>query len=70
MKDCNGAKLNDGDSVELTEDIEIGQGVILKKGSQYHKIKCWYNKEQAEADALINGKFVQLVIKTEKLKKI
>ncbi len=64
--DCNGAALNDGDSVKLAKDLKIkGMSKTLKRGETIKNIRLTGNPEEIECRL---GKS-QIVLKTCFLKK-
>lgn len=65
-KDCNGNPLNNGDSVQLTQDLKVkGSSQKLKRGDVMKNIRLTDNPEQIECGS---GKST-LVLKTCFLKK-
>lgn len=68
VKDCNGAKLNEGDSVQVIKDLPVkGAGMVLKRGTLIKNIHL------TDDDELIEGrtdKVKGLVLKTCFLKKV
>ena len=67
VKDSNGTKLNDGDSVTLIKDLKVrGTSETLKRGTLVKNIRLTDNTGEIEC----NTKQVKgLVLKTEFLKK-
>lgn len=66
-KDCNGAVLNDGDSVQLTKDLKVkGTSLNMKRGSVVKNIRLTGSTEEIECK---DGRST-LVLKTCFLKKI
>lgn len=67
VKDSNGAKLADGDSVTLIKDLKVkGANVTLKRGTLIKNIRLTYNEDEIECNA---EKVKGLVLRTEFLKK-
>jgi protein PhnA len=67
VKDANGNRLHDGDSVSLIKDLTLrGTSQVIKIGTKVTKIKLTDNPE--EIDCKING--TQIVLRTEFLKKL
>jgi protein PhnA len=68
VKDCNGAKLNEGDNVQVIKDLPVkGAGTVLKRGTLIKNIHL------TDDDELIEGrtdKIKGLVLKTCFLKKV
>jgi protein PhnA len=67
VKDSNGAKLADGDSVTLIKDLKVkGTSETLKRGTLVKNIRLTGNPDEIECSAKqVKG----LVLKTEFLKK-
>jgi protein PhnA len=67
VKDSNGARLADGDSVTLTKDLKVkGAGTTLKRGTLIKGIRLTDDPAEIEC----NTKQVKgLVLRTEFLKK-
>jgi protein PhnA len=67
VKDSNGAKLADGDSVTLIKDLKVkGTSETLKRGTLVKNIRLTGNADEVEC----NTKQVKgLVLRTEFLKK-
>lgn len=67
VKDSNGTRLADGDSVTLIKDLKVkGANVTLKRGTMIKNIRLTYNEEEIECNA---EKVKGLVLRTEFLKK-
>lgn len=68
VRDSNGAKLSDGDSVTLIKDLKVkgSGGVTLKRGTLIKNIRLTYNEDEVECNA---DKVKGLVLRTEFLKK-
>ena len=67
VKDSNGTRLQDGDSVTLIKDLKVkGANVTLKRGTTIKNIRLTYNEEEIECNA---DKVKGLVLRTEFLKK-
>lgn len=67
VKDSNGTRLADGDSVTLIKDLKVkGANVTLKRGTLIKNIRLTYNEEEVECNA---EKVKGLVLRTEFLKK-
>ncbi len=67
VKDSNGNRLHDGDSVTLIKDLPVkGANVTLKRGTKISNIRLTYNEEEIECNA---EKVKGLVLKTCFLKK-
>ena len=68
VKDCNGTKLNDGDSVTLTKDLKVkGANTTLKRGTLVKSIRLTNNPAEVECSTKqVKG----LVLRTEFLKKV
>lgn len=65
-RDCNGAELEDGDSVQVVKDLKVkGMSKTLKRGSVIKGIRLTGNPEQIECRI---GKST-IVLKTEFMKK-
>ena len=68
VRDCNGAALADGDSVQVTKDLKVkGTSVTLKRGTVIKNIRLSDDDGLIECNA---EKVKGLVLKTEFLKKI
>lgn len=66
VKDCNGAALNEGDSVKLMRDLKVkGSSINLKRGTVVKNIRLTGNDEQVECR---HGKST-VVLKTQFLQK-
>jgi protein PhnA len=66
VKDSNGSKLSDGDSVTVVKDLKVrGSSDVLKRGTLYKTIRLTDNDEEVEVGS---GK-ATLVLKTCFLKK-
>ena len=66
-KDCNGAVLNDGDSVKLVKDLKVkGSSVTLKRGTVVKNIKLTDDNE--EVDCRVDK--MSIVLKTMFLQKM
>lgn len=66
-RDCNGAQLQDGDSVTLIKDLKVkGTSVTLKRGTMIKNIRLTLSAEEIECNA---EKVKGLVLKTCFLKK-
>ena len=62
VKDCNGTRLLEGDTVKLIKDLPVkGAGVTLKRGTVVKNIRLTYNDEEIEANV---EKVRGLVLKT------
>ncbi len=67
VKDSNGTRLHDGDSVTLIKDLKVkGTSVTLKRGTLVKNIRLTSNDEEIECNA---EKVKGLVLKTCFLKK-
>ncbi|HTM82804.1 alkylphosphonate utilization protein [Asticcacaulis sp.] len=68
VKDSNGTRLNDGDSVTLIKDLKVkgSGGVTLKRGTLIRNIRLTEDEAQIECNA---DKVKGLVLRTEFLKK-
>lgn len=67
VKDSNGARLSDGDSVTLIKDLKVkGTSVTLKRGTLIKNIRLTGDEGQIECNA---EKVKGLVLRTEFLKK-
>ena len=67
-KDCNGAKLANGDSVLLTKDLKVkGSSVTLKRGTVIKGIRLTDDPGEIEGRS---DKVKGLVLKTEFVKKV
>ena len=67
VKDSNGNRLQEGDSVTLIKDLPVkGANVTLKRGTKINNIRLTYNEEEIECNA---EKVKGLVLKTCFLKK-
>jgi protein PhnA len=68
VKDSNGNKLSDGDSVQVIKDLKVkGTSVTLKRGTVIKNIRLTDDEEQVECNA---DKVKGLVLKTCFLKKV
>lgn len=66
-KDCNGAELKDGDSIQLTRDLKVkGTAVNLKRGTTIRGIRLTHKPEEIECRL---GKSM-MVLKTAFVKKL
>ncbi|HQS07740.1 MAG: PhnA protein [Rhizobiales bacterium 24-66-13] len=67
VKDSNGARLKDGDSVHVIKDLKVkGSSSVLKRGTLIKNIRLTDNAEEIECHA---EKIKDLVLKTCFLKK-
>lgn len=67
VRDSNGAKLSDGDSVQVIKDLKVkGTSVTLKRGTTIKNIRLTDDPEHIECNA---EKVKGLVLKTCFLKK-
>jgi len=68
VKDSNGTRLNDGDSVTLIKDLKVkgSGGVTLKRGTLIKNIRLTYDADEIECNA---EKVKGLVLRTEFVKK-
>lgn len=67
VKDSNGTRLSDGDSVLVIKDLKVkGSSVTLKRGTLIKNIRLTSNEEEIECNA---EKVKGLVLKTQFLKK-
>lgn len=68
VKDSNGTRLNDGDSVTLIKDLKVkgSGGVTLKRGTLIKNIRLTNDEAEIECNA---EKVKGLVLRTEFLKK-
>jgi protein PhnA len=67
VRDCNGTKLVDGDSVTLIKDLKVkGSNVTLKRGTLIKSIRLTSDDEEIEGKS---DKVKGLVLKTEFVKK-
>ncbi|MFA7277191.1 MAG: alkylphosphonate utilization protein [Pseudobdellovibrionaceae bacterium] len=68
VRDSNGARLNEGDSVQLIKDLPVkGAGTTLKRGTVIKNIHLTSNDEEVECRT---DKIKGLVLKTCFLKKV
>ena len=68
VKDCHGAKLSDGDSVQLIKDLKVkGSSVTLKRGTVIKGIRLTSDAGEIEGRS---DKVKGLVLKTEFVKKV
>ncbi|TAK49868.1 MAG: alkylphosphonate utilization protein [Xanthobacteraceae bacterium] len=68
VRDCNGAELADGDSVQLIKDLKVkGSSVTLKRGTTMKDIRLTAKENEIECRS---DKVKGLVLKTEFLKKV
>lgn len=66
VKDSNGNRLNDGDSVTLIKDLKVkGSSITLKRGTMVKNIRLTDNED--EVDCRVNK--MAIVLRTEFLKK-
>jgi len=66
VKDANGNKLQDGDSVSVTKDLKVkGSSSVIKRGTVIKGIRLTSNDEEIDC----TGKFKNLVLKTCFVKK-
>ncbi len=67
VRDSNGTKLSDGDSVTLIKDLKVkGTSVTLKRGTLVKNIRLTDDEDLVECNA---EKVKGLVLRTEFLKK-
>lgn len=68
VKDSNGNRLSDGDSVTVIKDLKVkGSSVTLKRGTLIKNIRLTHDVEEIECNA---DKVKGLVLKTQFLKKV
>ena len=68
MRDCNGAELVDGDSVQVIKDLKVkGTSSTLKRGTIIKNIRLTDEDGLIECNA---EKIKGLVLRTEFLKKV
>ena len=68
VRDCNGAALADGDSVQVIKDLKVkGTSATLKRGTVIKNIRVTDEDGMIECNA---EKIKGLVLKTEFLKKV
>lgn len=68
VKDSNGTRLLEGDSVQVIKDLKVkGSSVTLKRGTVIHNIRLNGEEGQIEGNA---EKVKGLVLKSEFLKKV
>jgi protein PhnA len=68
VRDCNGTKLSQGDSVTLIKDLKVkGSNVTLKRGAVIKNIRLTADEEEIEGKS---DKVKGLVLKTEFVKKV
>jgi protein PhnA len=68
VRDCNGAVLADGDSVQVIKDLKVkGTSATLKRGTVIKNIRLTDDDGLIECNA---EKIKGLVLKTEFLKKV
>jgi protein PhnA len=66
VKDCNGADINNGDSVTVIKDLKVkGASMTIKRGMLYKDIRLTDNEEEFECGKGRNT----IVLKTCFLKK-
>ena len=68
VKDSNGNRLSDGDSVTLIKDLKVkgSGGVTLKRGTLIRNIRLTYDEAEIECNA---DKVKGLVLRAEFVKK-
>lgn len=68
VKDANGTRLNNGDSVTLIKDLKVkgSGGVTLKRGTLIKNIRLTYDESEIECNA---EKVKGLVLRTEFVRK-
>ncbi len=67
VRDSNGTKLADGDTVTLIKDLKVkGAGVTLKRGTTVKNIRLTFDENEIEANV---EKVRGLVLRTEFVKK-
>ena len=67
VKDSNGTRLKDGDSVTLIKDLKVkGANVTLKRGTVAKNIRLTFNEAEIECNV---EKVKGLVLRTEFVKK-
>lgn len=67
VKDSNGNRLQDGDSVTLIKDLPVkGAGLTLKRGTTVKNIRLTYDEQEIECN---HEKVRGLVLKTQFVKK-
>ncbi|MEM9965021.1 MAG: alkylphosphonate utilization protein [Asticcacaulis sp.] len=68
VKDANGTRLSDGDSVTLIKDLKVkgSGGVTLKRGTLIKNIRLTYDEDEIECN---HEKVRGLVLRTEFIKK-
>ena len=67
-KDCHGAKLADGDSVQMIKDLKVkGSSVTLKRGTVIKGIRMTADTAEIEGKS---DKVKGLVLKTDFVKKV
>ena len=69
VKDSNGARLSNGDSVSLIKDLKVkgSGGVTLKRGTTIKNIRLTYSEDEIECN---HEKVKGLVLRTEFVKKV
>jgi protein PhnA len=68
VRDCNGATLADGDSVQVIKDLKVkGTSATLKRGTLIKNIRLTTDEALIECNA---EKIKGVVLKTEFLKKV
>lgn len=66
VKDCNGAILQDGDSVTVIKDLKVkGSSAVIKRGTKVNNIRL--TDDPAEIDCRVNK--TAMVLRTEFVKK-
>jgi protein PhnA len=67
VKDSNGTKLSEGDSVSVIKDLKVkGSSTVLKRGTMIRNIHLTDNEDEIEGRT---DKVKGLVLRTEFLKK-
>jgi protein PhnA len=67
VKDSNGTKLSEGDSVTVIKDLKVkGSSTVLKRGTMIRNIHLTDNEDEIEGRT---DKVKGLVLRTEFLKK-
>ena len=68
VKDANGTKLSEGDSVTVIKDLKVkGSSTVLKRGTMIRNIHLTDNEDEIEGRT---DKVKGLVLRTEFLKKV